>query len=136
MTRLLTRLAQPWNRFPLHQWRCVVLMAVLTAAGCVSKNSQQGVENRWRGENVPVFKIGETTEHAVLQALGPPSQLINLGNQTVFYYLQEQKRTRSLILIIYNQTGEKITYDRAIFFFDTQGRLSEFATSDEKIPKP
>jgi hypothetical protein len=70
----------------------------------------------------------------VLAALGPPSQLINLGNKTIFYYLQEQKQTRTLILILYNQTREKITYDRAIFFFDEQGRLTDFATSDEKNP--
>ena len=111
-------------------------MLSLGLAGCVSKNSKQGVENRWRGESVPVFKTGETTEHDVLAALGPPSQLINLGNQTVFYYLQEQKQTRSAILIVYNQTREKITYDRAIFFFDPQGRLADFALSDEKIPNP
>ncbi len=108
--------------------------ALLIACGCVSKNSRQGVENRWRAEAAPVFKQGETTEHDVLVALGPPSQLINLGNKTVFYYLQEQKKGNSLILILYNQTREKITYDRAIFFFDQQGRLAEFSTSDEKNP--
>lgn len=111
-------------------------MTVIVTGGCVSKNSRQGVENRWRAETAPVFKQGESTEHDVLAALGPPSQLINLGQKTVFYYLQEQKQTRSLILILYNQTREKITYDRAIFFFDQQGRLTEFATSDEKSGKP
>lgn len=108
------------------------LLSLVVTGGCVSKNAQQGVENRWRGENVPVFKIGETAEHDVLTALGPPSQLINLGNRTVFYYLQEQKKTRTAILIIYNQTREKITYDRAIFFFNQQGKLTDFSTSDEK----
>jgi len=112
---------------------CLVLGS-LAGNGCVSKNARQGVENRWRAETMPVFKQGESTEHDVLAALGPPSQLINLGDQTVFYYLQEQKQVRSVILILYNQTREKITYDRAIFFFDQQGRLRDFATSDEKIP--
>lgn len=115
-------------------WLYAVSLSLILASGCVSKNSRQGVENRWRSESAPVFKQGETKEHDVLAALGPPSQLINLGNQTVFYYLQEQKQTRSLILILYNQTREKISYDRAIFFFDQQGRLSDFATSDEKNP--
>jgi hypothetical protein len=111
---------------------CLLLVPPILFAGCVSKNSRQGVENRWRAGTAPVFKQGETTEHDVLAALGPPSQLINLGNQTVLYYLQEQKQTRSLILILYNQTRENITYDRAIFFFDQQGRLTDFAMSDEK----
>lgn len=108
---------------------------VIMGGACVSKNSRQGVENRWRADTAPVFKQGQSTEHDVLAALGPPSQLINLGQKTVFYYLQEQKQTRSLILILYNQTREKITYDRAIFFFDQQGHLTDFATSDEKLGK-
>jgi outer membrane protein assembly factor BamE (lipoprotein component of BamABCDE complex) len=129
------KLQIPFNGRTLDLLRaCLVFVALLGVSGCVSKNARQGVENRWRDENAPVFKQGVTTEHDVLAALGPPSQLINLGNQTVFYYLQEQKQTRGLILILYNQTVEKITYYRAIFFFDQQGRLTDFAKSDEKIP--
>ena len=107
----------------------LLLPLLALSGGCVSKNARQGVETRWRGNDAPTFKQGESTEHDVLAALGPPSQLVNLGNQTVFYYLQEQKKTRSAILILYNQTREKITYDRAIFFFDQQGRLADFSTS-------
>ena|SRR5437868_12163397 len=109
----------------------LLILVPLLIFGCVSKNARQGVETRWRGDSAPTFKQGESTEHDVLAALGPPSQLINLGDRTVFYYLQEQKKARSIILILYNQTREQIRYDRAIFFFDKNGRLSDFATSDE-----
>ena len=127
-------------KIPLRRLLTVFLLAsfvvcVVCFLGCVSKDARQGVENRWRTETVPTFKEGETTQHDVLAALGPPSQLIKVGNRTVFYYLQEQKKVRSLILILYNQTRENITYDRAIFFFDEQGHLTDFATSAEKVPK-
>jgi hypothetical protein len=110
------------------------LFLLFFTAGCISKSSTQGVQNLWRAEPAPVFERGKTTEHDVLTALGPPSQVITAGNRTVFYYLLEAKRSRGAILIIYNRTVERITYDRAIFFFDGQGRLSDFATSDEKVP--
>lgn len=122
--------------FPAISISLLLTIIAFTGGACVSKNSRQGVENRWRAETAPVFKQGQSTEHDVLAALGPPSQLINLGQKTVFYYLQEQKQTRSIILILYNQTREKITYDRAIFFFDQQGHLTDFATSDEKSFNP
>jgi hypothetical protein len=113
----------------------VLLLSLLAlTSGCVSKSSTQGVENRWRAEPAPVFERGKSTEHDVLSALGPPSQVINAGNRTVFYYLLEAKRSRGVILIIYNQTVERIVYDRAIFFFDAQGHLTDFSTSNEKVP--
>jgi hypothetical protein len=107
---------------------------LIFTAGCISKSSTQGVENLWRADPPPVFERSKTTEHDVLSALGPPSQVINASDRTVFYYLLEAKRSRGAILIIYNQTVERITYDRAIFFFDAQGRLTDFATSNEKVP--
>ena len=100
-------------------------------AGCVSKNSEMGVENDWRGQSPPVFEKGRSTQSEVMGRLGPPSQVIALQNQTLFYYLLEQSRTKAFYLVIYNQTRQRITYDRAIFFFNKQGVLSDFAYSKE-----
>ena len=109
-------------------------LSIFALPGCVTRSSTQGVKNLWRAESVPVFERGRSTEHDVLAALGPPSQVISAGNRTIFYYLVEQKKSNGIRLLIYNQTVENIIYDRAIFFFDTQGRLTDFATSDEKVP--
>jgi len=114
----------------------LVAMAILTLmmSGCVSSQSQLGVKNLWRSGKVPTFKKGKTTEAEVLQVLGPPSQVIGLRDQTVFYYLREQNKTGAYYLLIYNHTNEQITYDRAIFFFDQNGILKESAVSHEAIP--
>jgi outer membrane protein assembly factor BamE (lipoprotein component of BamABCDE complex) len=100
-------------------------------AGCVSKHSDMGVENNWRGQSPPVFEKGRSTQSAVMGSLGPPSQVIALQDQTLFYYLLEQSRTKAFYLVLYNQTRQRITYDRAIFFFNKQGVLSDFAYSKE-----
>ena len=112
----------------------LLLFVFIFTAGCVNKSSTQGVENLWRANPAPVFERGKSTEHDVLSALGPPSQVISTPNRTLFYYLLEAKRSRGLILLIYNQTQERIEYDRAIFFFNEQGYLTDFATSNEKVP--
>lgn len=112
----------------------LVLCVLAFTAGCVNKSSTQGVENLWRASPPPAFERGKSTEHDVLSALGPPSQVISTPNRTLFYYLLEAKHSRGLILLVYNQTQERIEYDRAIFFFDTQGRLTDFAMSNEKVP--
>ena len=112
----------------------IVAPVLLFASGCASRNSRQGVENLWRSSDAPAFVKGRTTRQEVMAVLGPPSQLINLEDQTVLYYLREQKKSQSVILVVYNQTREDIIYDRAIFFFDKRGRLTDFALSNETVP--
>ena len=118
------------------------LIPVLIAAclwsltGCLSKSSEMGVQNHWRDPALPAFEKGRTTQSDVMRALGPPSQVIALQDQTLFYYLREQSRTSAMFLIFYNQTRQQILYDRAIFFFNKQSVLTDFAYSAEAAPAP
>lgn len=100
----------------------------------MSKRGEMGVQNYWRDTSLPAFEKGRTTQSDVMAALGPPSQVIALKDQTLFYYLREESRTSSMFLIIYNQTRQQISYDRAIFFFDTNSVLTKFSYSKEAIP--
>lgn len=111
-----------------------LVCGLAAAFGCANRQSQMGVENQWRSESAPAFTIGSTTQSEVMHALGPPSQVIALADQTLFYYLREQQKLRSLSLIIYSHSRERILYDRAIFFFDVAGVLRDFALSEETIP--
>jgi hypothetical protein len=110
-----------------------VAIILLMATGCVVSKSEKGVDNLWRGESVPAFIRGETTQSEVLEALGPPSQVIALDREVVFYYLRELEKGKGVILILYNQHNEAVTYDRAIFFFNEKGLLKDYALSREKI---
>ena len=112
----------------------LLAMGLMPFAGCMSKRSEMGVRNYWRAPSAPVFEKGRTTQTEVMHALGPPSQVIALQDQTLFYYLREQSRTKSMFLIIYNQTRQEIDYDRAIFFFNKQGVLTDFSYSAEAAP--
>ncbi|MGZ5519873.1 MAG: hypothetical protein ACXWJX_19410 [Limisphaerales bacterium] len=111
------------------------VLMLFVAVGCVSKRSEMGVENKWRDLPAPVFEKGRSSESDVMRALGPPSQVIALHDQTLFYYLREQSRTKAFYLIVYNQTRQNITYDRAIFFFDRQRMLTDCSYSPEFIPR-
>ena len=116
--------------------RIVVVLALFLPSftGCMSKRGEMGVRNYWRDPSLPAFEKGRTTETDVMAALGPPSQVIALRDQTLFYYLREESRTSSMFLIVYNQTRQQISYDRAIFFFDTNSLLTKFSYSKEAIP--
>jgi outer membrane protein assembly factor BamE (lipoprotein component of BamABCDE complex) len=117
------------NAIPLLLGLCLCSLS-----GCVSKNSEMGVRNNWRDPSLATFEKGRTTQSDVMRALGPPSQVIALHDQTLFYYLREQSRTKAMILLVYNRTRQAIDYDRAIFFFDKQSVLTDFAYSTEAVP--
>ena len=78
--------------------------------------------------------MGRTTRADVVAALGPPSQLISLNDGTVLYYLNERGTGFGVVLIFFNWVRQKTSFDRAIFFFDNEQVLTEYAFSGEVNP--
>ncbi len=107
---------------------------LVAGIGCTTKTSQKGVLNQWRDESLPSFEEGHTSQTEILRLLGPPSQVIALSDQVIFYYMLERSRLRSYFLGIYNRSEEKVKYDRAIFFFDENEILTEYSYSAEEVP--
>ena len=116
------------GRFPILCFAAII-------SGCASYGAVDGVENLWREVSVDQFQSGVTTQADVLDQLGPPSQLIRLEDQTVFYYLTQEMSGRGQIFIVWNRIDATSRYDRAIFFFDADGVLQEFAYSKEQIAR-
>lgn len=110
------------------------VFVLLSMSGCVSYQQTKGVANTWRDPSLPSFEVGKTTRSDIVALLGPPSQVIALKDQTVFYYLTEQGKVGGAILILFNRLDHKISYDRAIFFFDQHGVLQDYGVSREVIP--
>jgi len=79
------------------------------------------------------FVEGKTSSRDVLNKLGPPSQLINLGEWIVYYYLLEKNDTSGLYLVVFNTVDTNIDYDRAIFFFNKDDVLDKMSVSVESI---
>jgi hypothetical protein len=113
---------------------CVVCFA-LSITACASYSSVDGVDNVWREVPIEEFEVGVTTQSEVLERLGPPSQLIGLDDKIVLYYLSRRNSGQGKIFIIWNDVRETNQYDRAIFFFDTAGILTEVAYSNEAIER-
>lgn len=111
----------------LRPIRTLLLCLPLFLSGCAQFDSDRGVEVNWNPQTLAGFKKGVTTRADVMAALGPPSQLISLGDETVLYYLNEATRGTGLILLVYNRYDMQARYDRAVFIFDAQERLSDYA---------
>jgi outer membrane protein assembly factor BamE (lipoprotein component of BamABCDE complex) len=106
-----------------------LLVAInLLLVGCAQYSDKRGVEVTWDAAVMDTMVKGQTTRAEVLVALGPPSQIIALGDETVLYYLFEKSDGEGLILIVYNQFEVETRYDRAVFFFDSNDQLTEYSS--------
>jgi hypothetical protein len=128
---LLTVLTLLRTEVPRHM---AFAALVATLSGCVSSNELAGVDNVWRDPSV-AFTDGISTTDDVLKALGPPSQVIALGERTVFYYVREKSAQKAYVTFIYNVINATVTYDRAAFFFDGKGILTAHSYSKETIAR-
>lgn len=106
----------------------LLLAANMSLVGCAQYSDKRGVEVTWDAAVMDTMVKGQTTRAEVLGALGPPSQIIALGDGTVLYYLFEKSAGEGLILIVYNQFEVETRYDRAVFFFDSNDRLTEYSS--------
>lgn len=97
-------------------------------SACVQYENKRGVDVRWQDSVIGSLVKGSSTRTDVLARLGPPSQVIALEGETVFYYLFERSHGEGMILIFYNRTRIATQYDRAIFFFDNNDVLTEYST--------
>ena len=109
----------------------VVLFCALVLSACVQYQSRDGVKNSWRELPLDAIQKGVTTSADILDWLGPPSQMIALNDETVFYYLSQEKTGTAKVLIVWNHSKDTTIYDRAVFFFNQEGILTEFSFSDE-----
>jgi len=105
-----------------------VLVCIVLLPACVQYENKRGVDVNWQSSVTGQLVMGETTRKEILALLGPPSQLIALEDETVLYYLFEQSDGDGLVLIVYNRMKINTRYDRAVFFFDGNDVLSDYAT--------
>jgi len=105
-----------------------LLMSLFLLHGCAQFEDRRGVDVRWQDDVTRQLNVGQSTRKDVLTLLGPPSQVIALGDETALYYLFEHSRGDGLVLLVYNRMRIDTRYDRAIFFFDGDDVLTEFAT--------
>ena len=97
-------------------------------AGCAQYENRRGVEVTWQEKVTSQLQRGQSSRKEVLALLGPPSQVISLEDETVLYYLFEKSKGNGLILIVYNRMQIDTHFDRAIFFFNDQDILTDYAT--------
>jgi outer membrane protein assembly factor BamE (lipoprotein component of BamABCDE complex) len=106
----------------------LVLLITVPLTACLQFRSKRGVEVNWQTAVTEQLESGKSTRADVMDLLGPPSQIIALEEETALYYLFERTAGEGYILVLYNRFTVDARYDRAVFFFDENDLLREYAT--------
>lgn len=76
------------------------------------------------GERVAAITPGESTVQDVLDLLGAPNEVVQLGRRSAFRYDHSVEKQTGLFLILVAVRGVDTQQDRAWIFFDEGGVVS------------
>ena len=102
--------------------RLLPFLVLPLLSGClVSKTSQHAA---LRPDAVAAIEPGTTTAQEVLDLLGAPNEVVQLGRRSAFRYDHSIEKQAGLFLILIALRGVDTQQDRAWIFFDEQGVVS------------
>jgi hypothetical protein len=78
---------------------------------------------------VATLQPGVTTAKEVVEKLGAPSEVVQLGRRTAYRYDASTAKTAGLILILFNMFNQDTRSDRVWVFFDDKDVLTHFGAT-------
>lgn len=77
---------------------------------------------------VASFEPGRTTAREVVEKLGAPTEVVQLGKRTAYRYDATTAKTAVLFLLVFNLANQDSRTDRVWLFFDERDVLSHYGT--------
>ena len=87
---------------------------------------QATVDEDINPQAIAQLQAGKSSSTDVLQLMGAPSQVIELGNKSAWLYQSQNTKQMGLWLIVFGSYGEDTQFDRCWVFFDENGTLTHF----------
>ena len=107
---------------------CLLLAAV---PGCFL--SQSTVNQPFDPALLAGFEPGVTQAQEVAEALGAPSQVVELGNRSAWLFEHVSEKQSGVFLLLLVLRGVDVQADRVWAFFDEQGTLTHLSSSFQAV---
>ncbi|HED67102.1 MAG TPA: hypothetical protein ENJ09_16285 [Planctomycetes bacterium] len=105
------------------------LAAALSLSGCFVQRTF--VNRPLEPERVQSLVPGKTTAAEVVQLLGAPNEVVQLGRRSAYRYEHDQEKTAGLFLILFLMNNRDTQSDRTWVFFDENDVLTHVGTTRE-----
>lgn len=107
--------------------RYFALSALSLLAGCFV--ARQDVNDPLDAPTIAKLQPGTTTARAVVEMLGAPTEVVQLGKRTAYRYEALTTKSAGLFLIVFNMGTQDTRSDRLWVFFDENDKLTHFGAS-------
>ncbi|MBL8754412.1 MAG: hypothetical protein JNK15_14005 [Planctomycetes bacterium] len=104
-----------------------VLSLALLAGACAF--ARQDTNEPLDAAVVQTFKPGTTTARDVVEKLGAPTEVVQLGKRTAYRYDATTQKSTVLFLLLVNFGNQDARSDRLWVFFDDKDVLTHFGAS-------
>lgn len=108
--------------------KCPALLALLLflpACAIARQETNDPIDARVVKTLVP----GTTTAKEVVERLGAPTEVVQLGKRTAYRYDASVTKSAGLFLLLFNMAGQDTRSDRLWVFFDEHDVLSHYGAS-------
>lgn len=104
-----------------------VLLLCLVAAGCVF--ARQDVNEPLPAPAIRGLEPGRTTAREVVERLGGPTEVVQLGRRTAYRYDAATTKSAVLFLLLVNFANQDTRQDRLWVFFDEHDVLTHYGAT-------
>lgn len=73
---------------------------------------------------VRTFEPGKTTAREVVERLGAPTEVVQLGRRAAYRYDASSSKSAGLVLVVFNMFAQDMRTDRVWVFFDEKDVLT------------
>ena len=105
----------------------LLLIALLPAAGCVF--ARQDVNEPLSATLIEQLQPGSTTARQVVELLGGPNQVVQLGRRTAYLYEASSTKNAAFFTFLLNLGNQDTRQDRLWVFFDEANKLSHYGAT-------
>jgi len=107
--------------------RYLALFALFLLGGCFV--GRQDVNDPLDAPTIAKLQPGTTTARQVVEMLGAPTEVVQLGKRTAYRYEALTTKSAGLFLIVFNMGTQDTRSDRLWVFFDESDKLTHFGAS-------
>ena len=107
--------------------RVVLLFLLLLPAACAI--GRQETNGPLDAVAVASLQPGVTTARQVVEKLGAPTEVVQLGKRTAYRYDASVTKSAGVILLVFNMFAQDTRSDRVWVFFDEHDVLSHYGST-------